>query len=192
MHWHEQHTEFFEVLQGVGKLTLENLYGALETHYVSKTSGIVEIARYKKHSLGRGDAGSSSFLPTQDVQVLGNSQPDIEEWSIDLLVREWTDPKDGKKEVFFRNLAGIIEDFTSRSWIGHWWTEWQLWVVFGALDNYPAVLGGRWRGVEWVLVHLLCLVLGVLGKAVGLKGEYSEYTPRALRRAGLKEKEKNS
>jgi len=120
--------------------------------------------------------------------MIGGSKPETADWKLDLLVREWTDPRDGKKEAFFRNLAGVVHDAASWPWkgqVGRWlgnrWTEWQVLVIFGALDNYPAILGGRWKDLEWVIVHVLCLILGVLGRLVGLRGEYDEYTPLELR-----------
>lgn len=158
------------------------------------------IPRYKRHCLGRGDEGSSSSSShgIPGLRVQGDSQPDTEEWKDVLLVREWSDPKDGQKEVFFRNLAGIVFDSPSGPWksqvhkmLGNWWMEWQLWVVFGSLDNYPAIFGGKWKSIEFVAVHILCMVLRFLGTAVGLRGEYDEYTPSEFRGGNMNKVNKN-
>jgi len=140
-----------------------------------------------RHCLGRGDEGLNSYDRVLGVNTTGDAR-ETEEWKVDLLVREWTDPKDGQKEVFFRNMAGIVFDSDSWPWkgqagkvIGSWWTEWQLWVVFGTLDNYPAILGGKWKYIEWVIVHVLTLVVGIIGSFVGLRSKYEEYTPLELR-----------
>jgi hypothetical protein len=113
------------------------------------------------------------------------------EWEKVLLVREWTEPKDGEKEVFFRNLAGVVMEpkpVVSENaswllrWLWGWWIEWQVWIVGAEGDNFTAVLGGKGGWVEWVVVHAICLLVVALGKTVGLKGRYDEYTPVELRK----------
>jgi hypothetical protein len=157
---------------------------------VSKESGIVEIPRFRRHCLGRGLTSVSSISQyLLNVPILNTSTvPGEGEWDLDLVVQEWTSPLDGQKEIFFRNLAGVISE-PKPAWVWGWvwglWIELQIWVVGGELDNYPAVFGGRWGkgtlALEWVIVRAMCLGAGILGGMVGLRGVYEEYTPVELR-----------
>jgi hypothetical protein len=97
-------------------------------------------------------------------------------------VKEWTDPADGAKEVFFRNLSSVVVDCTKNGPPKEWWLTWQLAVVFWGLDNYPVFLKIAWvplvgSTLEWALTHFLLLAAVVAGKIVGLKSAYGEYTP---------------
>jgi len=99
-----------------------------------------------------------------------------------LVVKEWTDPADGQKEVFFRNLSSVILDCTKDGPPKEWWLSWQLFVVFWGLDNYPVFL--KVAGVpligsllEWALTHLILVAAVLAGKIVGLRSVYAEYTP---------------
>lgn len=153
---------------------------------------MVEIPRFRRHCLGRGDEGLPSLSESRKgkVDFLGKGGDVGDEgWNQDLLVREWTDPQDGQKEVFFRNLAGVVSEPKPTwvwGWLWGWWIELQVWIVGGELDNYSAIIGGRWRWVEWVVVHAVCVAARVLGGVLGLRGVYGEYTPIELRREGRK------
>lgn len=155
-------------------------------------SGVVHIPRYRRHCLGRGDRGSPrpSLQFKKDVVAVGNRQVEIEEWEKVLLVREWTDPRDGEKEIFFRNIAGVVNEpkppliqngHWLLFWIWGWWVEWQIWVIGARGDNFPAILEGKRPIFERLLVHLICWMAVFSGKAIGLKGRYDEYTPLELR-----------
>lgn len=172
----------------MGRLTVEDSAGILQSHFVASSSGVVHIPRYRRHCLGRGDRGSSrpSLQFKEDVLTVAESK----EWKKDLLVREWTEPKDGEKEIFFRNIAGVVNEpkpslLQSRHWIVYWmwgwWIEWQIWVIGAEGDNFPAVLRGKHARFEWLLVHGICWIAVLVGKSIGLKGRYDEYTPLELR-----------
>ena len=153
---------------------------------MDKSSGVVTITPFRRHSLGRGDEGSSVLRNSKVLELSARETTTLEEfeWEKDLLVREWTSPRDGQKEIFFRNLAGVIHDSAKwpfGEWSKGWWIELQLWVIFGAQDNYPAIFRGKWKVFEWSVVHALCWITAALGKVVGLRGSYEEYTPAQLR-----------
>jgi hypothetical protein len=198
--WHEKHDEFFEVLQGVGRLTLEDASEALGYHFVAPGSGVVHIPRYRRHCLGRGDMGyPPSPQLERNVVFVGEGKGDDAEWERDLLVREFSEPRDGEKEVFFRNLAGVVNEskpeyLQNGNWlllcIWGWWVEWQVWFVGAEGDNFPAVLGGWGGRLEWVAVHVICWFVVILGRVVGLEGRYDEYTPVELRRGNVSRKMK--
>lgn len=100
-------------------------------------------------------------------------------------MKEWTDPADGQKEVFFRNLSSVILDCTKDGPPSEWWLTWQLFVVFWGLDNYPVFVALAWlpfigRMLEWALTHIVLFAAVLAGKLVGLKSAYGEYTPSKL------------
>ena len=108
-------------------------------------------------------------------------------------MKEWTDPVDGQKEVFFRNLSSVILDCTKDGPPNEWWLTWQLFVVFWGLDNYPVFMTVAWLPyigpmLEWALTHFLLFVAMLAGKLVGLKSAYREYTPRKLLASSMVEK----
>jgi hypothetical protein len=108
------------------------------------------------------------------------------DWEAEVKGEEWTSPADGRKEAFFRNLSGAINDSKKgRKGIGKIWEEllvlMSVFAVMREFDNWPAFLGGRWRGVEWVVSHALLWVVSWMGMLVGVRGEYEEYTPKQLR-----------
>lgn len=99
--------------------------GVLNIHYVSKDSGTVTVPRYRLHCLGRGDTGAPSLLERDRAEVMfmqsgggGVVRPEVGEWDLELRVREWTEPNDGEKEVFFRNLAGVVSEPRPGCWNG--------------------------------------------------------------------------
>ncbi len=100
-------------------------------------------------------------------------------------MKEWTDPADGQKEVFFRNLGSVILDCTKDEPPNECWLTWQLFVVFWGLDNYPVFVTFSWmpfigRMLEWAITHVFLFVAVFAGKLVGLKSAYGEYTPGRL------------
>jgi hypothetical protein len=105
----------------------------------------------------------------------------------DLVVEEWTDPADGEKERFFRNLFSAIGDLTaSPPAVGPplglqqfmplgWWISLQVMVISASFDNYPVLF---WEGTGGELLSKACLLcLALVGRVLGLKAEYVEYTP---------------
>jgi len=155
LHWHETHTEYLLIVGGSALVTLDNV-----TKTFNSSDRIITIPRYARHEWKRATSGGGP-----------------------LIVKEWTDPADGQKEVFFRNLSSVIQD-----WVGasgpkqEWWLNWQLWVCFRSLDNWPVLLSGKNVPVlggcfEWTVTHFVFLVATLFGKLLGLKGVYQEYTP---------------
>ncbi|PMD39633.1 hypothetical protein L207DRAFT_512632 [Hyaloscypha variabilis F] len=154
LHWHEDHTEYLQIVRGSALVTLDN-----RTQVFTSDNGIITVPRFARHEWQRASAEGE-----------------------DLVVKEWTDPADGQKEVFFRNLSSVILDCTKDGPPKEWWLTWQLFVVFWGLDNYPVFLKMAWIPLigtllEWVLTHVVLLVAVFAGKMIGLSSVYAEYTP---------------
>ena len=158
-HWHETHTEYLEILQGTALVTLGRV-----TKPHTPSDGIVTVPRNTVHEWRRAAPGGE-----------------------DLVVREWTDPSDGQKEVFFRMLnsfltepePGRLHRFPVR--LPGWMVVTvQMMLIFRACDNWPVV--GKEGVVGWVLMRVVFGVAGVLGAVMGLKGVYPEYVDDDLRR----------
>jgi hypothetical protein len=190
LHWHESHTEYFSVSQGVMRVTLEVDSGKLVTTFIGPNSGVVEVPKNRRHRLRRGDQGiewkrlKGNLSWMDEAEFREGGKITDEDWEAEARGQEWTSPQDGRKEAFFRNLAGVVGEKRK----GGIWTVWEnvlvlmgVLVVFREFDNWPAFLGGRWRILEWILSHTVLWVVGVLGGLLGLKGEYEEYTPVELR-----------
>jgi hypothetical protein len=100
----------------------------------------------------------------------------------DLIVQEWTDPADGMKCIFFRNLNSVILDDAAKemeSPLGRWWLEIKLLVIFRFFDNFPVYL----KGPSWVrstFTHMILSVAAVIGPVLGIRATYPEYTPDEL------------
>ncbi|KAH7039766.1 uncharacterized protein B0I36DRAFT_357160 [Microdochium trichocladiopsis] len=135
-HWHDTHTEFLQVIKGRAEVILgfrgpgargskgkgnggrdgsagaggeveeeeedEDGEGVTVMPAVTPLDGVVIIPRGTVHEWRRSRA-----LLSRSPQGDGEVQHEEEE---ELVVKEWTDPKDGQKETFFRNLNGIILD----------------------------------------------------------------------------------
>ncbi|KAK0751265.1 hypothetical protein B0T18DRAFT_435710 [Schizothecium vesticola] len=87
---HETHTEYLQVLQGHALITLSD-----STAVFTKDDRIITVPRFTIYGFGRADH-------TEE----GKGSRDIE-----LIMPEWTDPADGDKELFFRNLMGLVKDW---------------------------------------------------------------------------------
>ncbi|OTB05554.1 hypothetical protein M426DRAFT_319818 [Hypoxylon sp. CI-4A] len=153
-HWHEAHTEYLQVLSGRARVTL-----AGHTFVVGPGDGVITVPRGVVHEWRRAD---------------GEQEGAGEE----LVVREWTDPKDGAKEVFFRNLNGMLLDAkTARSRWDEALLQLELWSLFWRADNYPVVCGAGWFG--GVVTKVVMGVAVVLGWALGRVGVYGEYCSKS-------------
>ncbi|KAI1371705.1 hypothetical protein F4677DRAFT_288574 [Hypoxylon crocopeplum] len=158
-HWHDAHTEFLEVLAGRAWVSL-----AGREVYVGVGDGVATVPRGVVHEWRRADGGK------------GEGEEDGDE----LVVREWTEPRDGAKEVFFRNLNGLVLDATDESKAGGGGSRWSgallsldLWNLFWRADNYPVVLGPGWVGA--VATRTMMGAAVVLGWVLGCQGVYEEY-----------------
>ncbi|KAM0189657.1 hypothetical protein ACHAPA_006356 [Fusarium lateritium] len=162
LHWHEAHTEYLEVVQGFALVTVGN-----HTAVFSKDDGIITIPRYTIHQFMRADK-------TEQGKV-GKD--------VDLIVREWTEPGDGDKEIFFRNMISLVMDKKSTT-LGTVDMLLSVMVVFWYHDNYPVF----WKGPELfgtgvqerarrVVTYSVMGCLVLIGRIIGCKPQYPEYTP---------------
>lgn len=156
-HWHEMHTEYLGVVQGTALVTHNGV-----TRTFTSADGLITIYPYARHEWRR-------------------ASPDGE----DLIVREFTDPSDGQKEIFFRNLNSVIGD--SKMFIGArgWLLSLQLFMIFNQMDNFPVLLSFEWLpliggSIETLFTHIVLMGSVVLGGLMGFKGVYEEYTPSRL------------
>ena len=153
-HWHTSHTEFLKVRSGTALVTL----GAV-TRSFTAASGIITVKRGTIHEWRRD--------PSDDTV---------------LVVEESTDPADGQKELFFRNLSSALLDMTATpsrapAPLGiptGWWINLQLFVIFKAFDNYPVLNTGP---AGTFFTHSALYFAGIMGLLLGVKAVYNEYTP---------------
>ncbi|MCJ1415291.1 hypothetical protein MMC32_001623 [Xylographa parallela] len=166
LHYHMKHTEYLRVIQGSAKVTLGPL-----TRTYTKADGSIRIARFVVHGWSRATAEGE-----------------------ELIVQEWTDPADGVKEVFFRNLFSVVfdaanmkEDF-SKLLPMSWWVEWQILVISSGMDETPLLFEFLGKGLIAKLVAAIVLWLAAsAGWLAGLRVRYKEYTPLEIRAASGKE-----
>ncbi|KAI1383070.1 uncharacterized protein F4822DRAFT_91795 [Hypoxylon trugodes] len=164
-HWHESHTEFLRVLSGRAFIILGE-----RSFVAGPDDETVTVPRGVVHEWMRVFVGEE-----EDAVTEGGRGGKGEE----LVVREWTEPRDGGKEVFFRNLNGIILDATAKTETG-WRRRWgdkmlelDLWNLFWRADNYPVVWGTGFVGGVATKVVMGAAV--ALGWVLGFKGVYKEY-----------------
>lgn len=179
-HWHDAHTEHLQVLRGRARLTL-----AGRELRVGPRDGVVTVPRGAVHEWRRADARAAKTGADEDEDDEGDGKEEGEE----LVVREWTDPRDGAKEVFFRNVNGLIldadadDDDDDRRSGGTWsgaLLKLDLWNLFWRADNYPVVLGSPgWLGTT--ATRALMGVAVTLGWVLGCRGVYEEYSLRPKR-----------
>ncbi|KAM0553959.1 hypothetical protein ACHAPJ_007031 [Fusarium lateritium] len=163
LHWHETHTEYLEVVQGYALVTVGD-----RTAVFSKDDGIITIPRYTIHQYMRADKTEK-----------GRAGKDV-----DLIVREWTEPGDGDKEIFFRNILSLLKDKKDTA-LGTVGMLFSIMVVSWSHDNYPVF----WKGptflgeavqktVRRVVTYSLLGSLAFVGRLMGCKPQYPEYTPQ--------------
>lgn len=173
-HWHDAHTEFLRVERGAAQIVLA---GQILTS-VTRSDGVVTVPRGTIHEWCRSKT---------------------EELDVDLRVTEWTEPGDGQKEVFFRNVNGMVLD--TLRWCDEDPSQKQDWfrdldinlkLLFRDMDNLPVVLSGRWPMLVhrfathlvlfWNLIFYV-LIWDILGwhSSGRPRSVYDEYTPPRLR-----------
>lgn len=137
-----------------------------------------------------------------------------DDWSDDVVVEEWTAPSDLDKPLFFFNLNAMITGVPNhlsashrplsgrlelaKRVLGPWWVPFQLFVLFGQLDNYPVLvdLGGpealRYpfcdgqkvqlveRSIEHMVTCIVLFVVGVAARLFGVEAVTEERTPKDL------------
>ncbi|KAK0512616.1 hypothetical protein JMJ35_004633 [Cladonia borealis] len=192
LHWHVTHTEYIRVISGAALITLSN-----QTKVYTAEDGIAVIPRYARHEWMRFDRPahllSKSQRKGQEKWMEEHGEDVIEKLrGMDLVAEEWTDPGDGEKEVFFRNILSTLKE---SQWREGWWGVvlmlLQIMLVMWELDN-PVVLldlggpgdGDGWRGaVETAVTYAFMWSVAMMGKALGLKAVNEEYTPKYLLKA---------
>lgn len=106
----------------------------------------------------------------------------------DLELEEWTDPNDGAKEIFFRNIFSAMLEPRSGV-LGTLVKFFQIFVVMWEGDNMLVLLDlgagdgrGGWRAmVEELVTGIVMGFVAMVGKWVfGLSGVNKEYTPSYL------------
>jgi hypothetical protein len=158
-------TEYLEVIQGRALVTVDD-----STALFGPDDGVITVPRLTIHSFQRADA-----------------HPDGAAWrDVELRIREWTSPPDGRKEAFFRNMLGVLEDRrggvagVARLVLG-------LAAVMWEHDNYPVLVRGpAFMGSEAQLAIRRAVTHAVLGgvhfvaRLCGIRGTYEEYTPKDI------------
>ena len=179
--------------QGVLKLVLEREDGVLETSYVGPRSGVIVVPQGRMHRLRRADLGEGAKTWSEGVAFREGGKIEKDIWEGEVKAEEWTAPADGRKQLFFRNLAGVVgerkgDGAKDTGWAAGAWNSWEdalvvmsVFAVMREFDNWPAFLGGRFRSVEWVVSHVLLAVVSWIGAFFGVRGWYEEYTPEELR-----------
>ena len=110
---------------------------------------------------------------------------------VDTVAEEWTDPADGQKEMFFRNISSTMAEPRYRSngrvvRLGELWRQVQIMCVMWELDNYVVFVDfGGWKGgfrqaVESGVTYAVMGGLMLLGRLFGCRGVNQEYTPEHL------------
>ncbi|KAI8629076.1 hypothetical protein F5Y19DRAFT_433898 [Xylariaceae sp. FL1651] len=165
-HWHNTHTEFLEVQSGRAEIMLDGAVLAA----IGPADGVITVPRGIIHEWRRS-------------QTAGGDE--------ELIVREWTDPKDGQKEVFFRNLNGLILD-AIKDGDGSWrmrTLDLELFNLFWRQDNWPVMLRQSWPSwIQGAATRAVLMGAVVLGKILGCNGVYDEYMRYAVDTAGLSPK----
>jgi hypothetical protein len=139
---------------------------------VSASDGHLVVPKFARHEWRRAVA--------EDGASFEHSWDDEE-----LVVQEWTDPFDGEKEIFFRNLNSVIIDtIKNPTWWMEWWLSLQLFVVFADADNYPVFWAEKVGNekMQFLVTHFVLAMTKTMGRLVGAKGTYEEYTPEELRK----------
>lgn len=153
LHWHETHVEFFRVIQGRVIIVRDGV-----EKEIGPEDGHLRVDKFVVHNFWRADKGA----------------PDEDKDAEEVITEEWTDPADGLKHVFFRNIFSTLDDKE----------YWGLWLNIQALfvashnDEFVQVVSGR---LSYATTHALYAAMKVVGTMLGLKSWYSEYTPDDLR-----------
>lgn len=134
--------------------------------------GTITIPPFTLHEYGRAD-GHKAGISCRTV---------------DLKIREWTSPPDRAKEIFFRNMLGLIMDQPKEAGLqDNIKTLLALFVVMKEHDNYPLI----WKGpsllgesiqasVQRNTTYLIQGAIAWFGSLCGFRGTYEEYTPQVL------------
>ena len=61
----------------------------------------------------------------ESIEFIEGGRIPREEWEMEVKGEEWTDPADGRKECFFRNLDGVVREERK----GGVWNIWEAVMV---------------------------------------------------------------
>ena len=188
LHWHATHTEYVRVLTSAILVTVSG-----KTVVCTAEDGQAVIPRYARHELSRFDRPAELLSAEQrEAQAAWLREQPEEKLEMlretDLLLEEWTDPADGQKEVFFRNLFSTLEEPQYKaSWYGKILAMVQVMCIMWWLDNHVVFVdigggdGGGWRAmVESAISYTVLGSFAFVGRALGLKAVNEEYTPKHL------------
>ncbi|CAH0050756.1 unnamed protein product [Clonostachys solani] len=165
LHWHEEKTEYLQVLQGQALVTVGD-----RTAVFGPDDGVITVPRFTLHEFGRADR----------VMEGADSR------EVDLRIMEWTEPSDGAKETFFRNMLGVIID-REAGILGNIKLLLSLFVVMQRYDNYPVFIKGPTlfgktvqSSIRRTTTYVVRGGIALVGRLFGLKATYPEYTPASL------------
>ena len=154
-HWHESYVEYFKVLRGRVLVRLDGV-----SRIVTPEDGSVKVEKFVVHEFMRAD----------------RDKPDDEKDDGEVITEEWTDPADGQKHVFFRNVFSTIQD-REKYW-GRW-TSLQALFTISHYDNYIVIAPGK---LSYPATHALFVGVKVIGWMVGLKPWIETYTPESIKK----------
>ncbi|KPI43027.1 uncharacterized protein AB675_1832 [Cyphellophora attinorum] len=166
-HWHEGYTEYVACISG---RLLVRLNGVDKV--VTPDDGPQVIDKGVVHEFMRADLHGYPKTPGK-----GDGG--------DVVAEEWTDPADGMKHVFFRNLFSVLED---QKYFG-WKFVPQVMYSLRRHDNWNVMLGSGKGGVGWfgwTVTHTVYALGEGVAKLIGLRPWYEEYIPANLREVAAK------
>ncbi|KAF2021016.1 hypothetical protein BU24DRAFT_13174 [Aaosphaeria arxii CBS 175.79] len=199
LHFHATHTEYIRLVRGAIYVRLGSRTMVL-TCEEGEEEKVVTVPKYVRHDWGRAEwylrqrRGVGGRRHDASPEVLGE----------DVVVEEWTDPRDLMKPLFFWNLNGVIlNDGGGESaglavrmvrWmLGNWWVPFQLFVIFRELDNFPIFFEvlhlGEEDGVipecvehaiEYMVTYSVLFVAHVLAGHIGIRAVSEDRTPKDL------------
>ena len=158
-HWHERYTEYVRCVSGRLLVRLDGV-----EKVVTPADGPQTINKFVVHEFMRADMHGYREGGTEGEQ------------NEDVVVEEWTDPADGSKQVFFRNLLGVLND-------GDYWGHWfglQALLICSRYDNFNVIWPG-WG--KWAVTHVAYGAVEAIAWVAGLRPWYAEYTPENFRAA---------
>lgn len=188
-HWHTTHTEYVRVTSGAALI----MVSGVSKIYTAK-DGAAQVPRYARHEWMRFDRPthllSERQREAQEAFFREHGKEEIERLKVeDLIAEEWTDPGDGQKEIFFRNLfsTALEPQYGSKFlWLGELGKMLQIMCVMWEMDNYLVLVDfGGWKGgwralVEAAFTYAVMGCMVTLGGLCGCKAVNDEYTPKHL------------
>lgn len=144
-HFHVDKTEYLYVQRGAVRLRLGN-----EIRMIDQSVGEVKIARWTPHRW----------------EVLGEAET---------TVFERTEPRDGRKQGFFRNFVSLCNDYGGLDKI----PPLQVFKTFAEWDNYPIGNAAWMASMRSAIVGITWAVGGIAGLC-GYRAVYKEYMPPDL------------